>query len=141
MPFPYPGRLPTIPHRLQRALGHERLFPAPPVPALLQFHRELEIHDPDPRPIVVGERDKVQGFVSAALKGIFSQSTQQQARQALRKAVELLSPRYPAAATLLQEAEEDVLAYMTFPEKHWRQIHSTLTPQLLPHAAALTRLG
>ena len=21
--------------------------------------------------------------------------------------------------------EEDVLAYMTFPEKHWRQIHST----------------
>jgi putative transposase len=66
-----------------------------------------------------------QGFVSAALQGIFSQSTQQEARQALRKAVELLSPRYPAAAALLEEAEEDVLAYMSFPEKHWRQLHST----------------
>lgn len=66
-----------------------------------------------------------QGFVSAALKGIFSQSTQQEARQALHKAVELLSVRYPAAAALLEEAEEDVLAYMSFPEKHWRQIHST----------------
>lgn len=66
-----------------------------------------------------------QGFVSAALKGIFSQSTQQEARQALHKAVELLSARYPAAAALLEEAEEDVLAYMSFPEKHWRQIHST----------------
>jgi putative transposase len=66
-----------------------------------------------------------QGFVSAALQGIFSQPTQEEARQALRKAAELLSPRYPSAAALLKEAEEDVLAYMSFPEKHWRQIHST----------------
>ena len=25
----------------------------------------------------------------------------------------------------MAEAENDVLAYMSFPEKHWRQIHST----------------
>jgi transposase-like protein len=26
---------------------------------------------------------------------------------------------------VVAEAEDDVLAYMSFPEKHWRQIHST----------------
>jgi transposase-like protein len=66
-----------------------------------------------------------QGFVAAALKGIFSQPSQKEARQALRKAVELLRAKYPAAAAIVEEAEEDVLAYMAFPEKHWRQIHST----------------
>jgi len=66
-----------------------------------------------------------QGFVTAALKSIFAQSSQVEARQALRKAVELLRPKYPAAAALVEEAEEDVLAYMSFPERHWRQIHST----------------
>jgi transposase-like protein len=66
-----------------------------------------------------------QGFVAAALKSIFSQSSQQEARQALHKAVELLASKYPAAAAVVEEAEDDVLAYMSFPEKHWRQIHST----------------
>lgn len=66
-----------------------------------------------------------QGFVAAALKGVFSQPSQEEARQALRKAVELLRPKYPAAAAIAEEAEADVLAYMAFPDKHWRQIHST----------------
>jgi transposase-like protein len=66
-----------------------------------------------------------QGFVAAVLKGVFSQPSQTEARTALRKAVELLRPKYPAAAALVEEAEQDVLAYMAFPEKHWRQIHST----------------
>jgi transposase-like protein len=66
-----------------------------------------------------------QGFVAATLKTIFSQTSQEEAKVALRKAVELLAPKYPAAAQVIDEAEEDVLAYMAFPEKHWRQIHST----------------
>lgn len=66
-----------------------------------------------------------QGFVAAALKTIFSQSSQEGAREALHKAVELLRPKYPAAATVVEEAEEDVLSYMSFPDQHWRQIHST----------------
>lgn len=66
-----------------------------------------------------------QGFVAAALKTIFSQSSQQEARAALRKAVELLASKHPAAATVVEEAEDDVLAYMSFPDKHWRQLHST----------------
>lgn len=66
-----------------------------------------------------------QGFVVAALKNIFAQSTKEEARQALRKAVELLEPKYPGAAAIVEEAEEDVIAYLGFPEKHRRQIHST----------------
>lgn len=66
-----------------------------------------------------------QGFVAAALQSIFAQSSQEAAKEALHKAVELLRAKYPAAAAVVAEAEEDVLAYMNFPEKHWRQIHST----------------
>jgi putative transposase len=65
-----------------------------------------------------------QGFVAAALKTIFSQTNLKDAKQALSRAVDLLEEKYPAAAEVLVEAEEDVLAYMSFPEKHWRQIHS-----------------
>jgi putative transposase len=32
--------------------------------------------------------------------------------------------RYPKLATLLDEVENDVLAYLTFPREHWRQIWS-----------------
>lgn len=66
-----------------------------------------------------------QGFVAAALQGIFAQTEAKLAHEALRKAVEHLRPKYPSAASLLEEAEEDVLSYMNFPQQHWRQIHST----------------
>src|SRR5438046_2348366 len=35
-----------------------------------------------------------------------------------------LRERFPRAAALLDEAEEDVLAYLAFPREHWRQIWS-----------------
>jgi putative transposase len=36
-----------------------------------------------------------------------------------------LEKRFPRAAEILLEAEEDVLAFMAFPSEHWRQIYST----------------
>jgi putative transposase len=30
--------------------------------------------------------------------------------------------RFPGVAALLDEAEDDVLAYLAFPREHWRQI-------------------
>ena len=36
-----------------------------------------------------------------------------------------LEGRWPKAAHVLLEAEEDVLAYMAFPQDHWTRIYST----------------
>ena len=36
-----------------------------------------------------------------------------------------LQRTHPKVAAMLEEAEEDLLAYMTFPSAHWRQIRST----------------
>jgi len=41
------------------------------------------------------------------------------------KLIEVFQPRHPKLAELMLRAEDDVLAYKTFPQAHWRQIHST----------------
>ena len=33
--------------------------------------------------------------------------------------------RFPRVAALMDEAEDDVLAYLAFPREHWRQLWST----------------
>ena len=68
---------------------------------------------------------KAQGFVVETLRMVFAQPTLDEARAALARAVEGLQDKYPAAAEMLLEAEDDVLAYMSFPQQHWRQLHST----------------
>ena len=67
----------------------------------------------------------LQAMVSAAVKTIFAQPDQQAARRQLSVVVESLRPQFPRAAAILQDAEEDILAYMAFPPEHWRQLHST----------------
>lgn len=66
-----------------------------------------------------------QPMVSAAVRMIFIQPDQAAARAQLHQVARALEKRYPKAATLLTEAEEDILAYMAFPEQHRRQLHST----------------
>ena len=48
----------------------------------------------------------------------FGAAVERTCRQALQR-------RYPKAADLLVEAEADILAYMAFPQSHWRRIYST----------------
>jgi len=36
-----------------------------------------------------------------------------------------IRPKVPKLATLMDNAEQDVLAYMTFPNQHWTKLHST----------------
>ena len=50
----------------------------------------------------------------AYIQTIFAQSSSELAHEALHKAVQLLEPKYPAAAAIVEEAEHDVLAYMNF---------------------------
>lgn len=68
---------------------------------------------------------KAQPLVSATLKTIFAQPTQEAAREQIRRVVEALQKTHPRVAELLDEAGEDVIAYMAFPPEHHRQIHST----------------
>jgi putative transposase len=66
-----------------------------------------------------------QGFALAALRNAFQQTTLEHAREAMAKAIDLLRPKYPKVADLVQDAEDDVLAWFAFPEPHRRQIRST----------------
>jgi len=67
----------------------------------------------------------MQQMVAALVRTIFAQPDQVSAKAQLRKVAENLEARFPKVAEMLLEAEEDILAYMTFPSEHWRQIHST----------------
>lgn len=64
-------------------------------------------------------------MVAAAVRTIFAQPNRQAAGQQLQEVVQALQPRWPQAAKVLLEAEEDVLAYMAFPREHWTRIFST----------------
>ena len=66
-----------------------------------------------------------QGMVSSIIRTIFAQNDQASAREQLRHVVDELKNRFPKAMTILEEAEDDILAYMAFPREHWTQIHST----------------
>ena len=66
-----------------------------------------------------------QGMVSSIIRTIFARNDQASAREQLRHVVDELKNRFPKAMTILEEAEDDILAYMAFPREHWTQIHST----------------
>lgn len=65
------------------------------------------------------------GFVSATVRHIFTQPDHRSALEALDMALEMLRHKYPAAAGVLEDGAHDALTYLTFPEKHRRQLHST----------------
>jgi len=70
----------------------------------------------------VSHKDKKQ--VANAIKLIFEQPDLQSSKVYLEYLAKLVQPRWPKVAQMLLEAEEDVLAYKTFPQKHHRSIHS-----------------
>ena len=63
-------------------------------------------------------------LVAATIRTVFAQPEPEMARQAWRQVADGFRPRYPKLATLLDDAETDVLAYLAFPPEHWRQIWS-----------------
>jgi len=66
-----------------------------------------------------------QGAVAAIVRTIFAQPDHPSAMAQLRRVADGLRPRFAAAAELLEEAAEDVLAHFHFPEEHRRRLHST----------------
>jgi putative transposase len=63
--------------------------------------------------------------VSALIATAFAQEDAEAARAQWRKVADQLRPKLPKLAAFLDEAETDVLAYMTFPKDHRAKIHST----------------
>lgn len=66
-----------------------------------------------------------QTMTAAAIRTIFAQPDRDTAAEQLRRVADSLRPRFPNVTTLLEGAEDDLLAYMSFPREHWRQLYST----------------
>jgi len=66
-----------------------------------------------------------QAMVAALVRTIFVQPDKPTALVELNKVAETLHRRFPQAANALRDMAEDLLAYMSFPPEHWRQIYST----------------
>jgi transposase-like protein len=64
-------------------------------------------------------------IVAAALRTIFAQPDRQAAGVQLAEVVQAMQRRWPKAAELLAQAEDDILAYMVFPAELWTRIYST----------------
>jgi transposase-like protein len=92
--------------------------------------------------------------VAAFIATAFAQNDAAAARAQWRQVADQLRPKVGKLAAILDEAEDDVLAYMTFPREHRAKIHSTNPIERLngeikrrtevvgifPNEAAITRL-
>ena len=92
--------------------------------------------------------------VSAFIATAFAQNDADSARQQWRRVADQLRPKVPKLAVLMDDAEPDVLAYMSFPAQHRAKLHSTNPLERLngeikrrtevvgifPNEAAITRL-
>jgi putative transposase len=64
-------------------------------------------------------------MVAAVIRTAFVQESQEQACGQWRETADKLRERFPRLAELMDEAEDDVLAFMSFPKEHWPQLAST----------------
>jgi transposase-like protein len=92
--------------------------------------------------------------VSAFIATAFAQETPEAASQQWRAVADQIRPKVAKLATLMDEAEEDVLAYMAFPKEHRTKLYSnnpierlngeikrrTNVVGIFPNEAAITRL-
>jgi transposase-like protein len=80
----------------------------------VHFMRNLLAHIP--------QADKAQ--VAAMVGTVFVQPDRDAASQQLTLVAGELQPKWPKATQLLQDAEDDILAFMHFPPAHWRRLAS-----------------
>jgi transposase-like protein len=63
-------------------------------------------------------------MVATSIRTVFAQPDAASSREQWRRVADSFRDRFPRVAELMDEAEDDVLAYVTFPVEHWRQIWS-----------------
>jgi len=68
------------------------------------------------------------GVVSAFIATAFAQPTAEAASSQWRAVADQIRPKVPKLAAIMDAAEHDVLAYMTFPKEHRAKLHSTNPP-------------
>ena len=70
-------------------------------------------------------RKDEQGMVAALLRPIFNADDRDAARELVGDALGRLRKPLPKVAALLEDAEEDLLAFYAFPAMHWPKLRST----------------
>jgi transposase-like protein len=70
-------------------------------------------------------RKEQQGMLAALLRPIFNADSGEAARELVSDALDRLRQPLPKVAALLEEAEEDLLAFYDFPDDHWAKLRST----------------
>ena len=70
-------------------------------------------------------RPSQRGLVSAALREVFNADSREQARERVGEVIGRLAGPATKVAQLLEEAEEDLLAFYAFPAPHWSKLRST----------------
>jgi putative transposase len=66
-----------------------------------------------------------QPMIAAAIRQIFRAENHAQAREHLTDVVNRLQAPAPKVARLLEQAEDELLAYYAFPKDHWPKLRST----------------
>jgi putative transposase len=66
-----------------------------------------------------------QDMVAAAMRTIYAQPDAERVHHQFTEMVTMLERQFADAARILAAARDDVLAFSTFPEAHWRKIWST----------------
>jgi putative transposase len=64
-------------------------------------------------------------MVAAAVRTVFAQPDAGHVRSQLDEVTRMLSPQVPDVATMLADAAQDLLAFTSFPQAHWRKLWST----------------
>ena len=77
------------------------------------------------RDMVMHCRRDQRNLVAAALREVFNAEDQRQARERVEQVLQRLGELAPKVCELLELAEEDLIAFYTFPDEHWTKIRST----------------
>jgi transposase-like protein len=77
------------------------------------------------RDMVMHCRRDQRNLVAAALREVFNAEHREQARERVGHVLERLAGVAPKVCELLQDAEEDLIAFYAFPPEHWTKLRST----------------
>jgi transposase-like protein len=77
------------------------------------------------RDMVMHCRRDQRGLVAAALREVFNAESYEQGKERVTSVLERLRPIAPKVCELLEGAEEDLIAFYTFPSEHWTKLRST----------------